>query len=177
MDALTAFFLFAALLAFDFLSAQIWLPYYFRVGLPVFFLSTGSKPPRPAAAPIPTEQMARTLEAGFRGRPQHPSIRFKALASNGIALRETLFENRGGFKYLPVMHSYIRLDPDHSRLSITGSINAYALFVIGYLVYRCLTEPSYIPVAILILVVLVISYAAQAGINQQIAREILSAWE
>lgn len=177
MDALTAFFLFAALLAFDFLSAQNWLPLYFRFGLPVFFLRAGAKPPRPAAAPIPTEQMARALEAGFKGRPQHPSIRFKALTPNGIALRETLFENRGGFKYLPVMHSYIRLDPARGRLTITGSLNAYTLFVIGYLVYRSLTEPSYIPVAILILVVLAISYAAQAGINQNIAREILSAWE
>lgn len=177
MDTLTAFFLFAALLAFDFLSAQGWLPFYYRFGLPVYFLTAGSKPPRPAAAPIPTDQAARMLEAAFKGRPQHPSIQFKALASNGIALREALFENRGGFKYLPVIHSYIRLDPSRSRLTITGSINAYALFVIGYLVYRSLTDLSFIPVAILILVVLAISYAAQAGLNSKIAREILASWE
>lgn len=177
MDPLTAFFLFAALLAFDFLSAQSWLPFYYRFGLPVFFLSAGSQPPRPAAVSIPTDQAARVLQAAFKGRPQYPSVHFKALTSNGIALREALFENRGGFKYLPVIHSYIRIDPSSSRLTITGSINAYALFVIGYLVYRSLTEPSFIPVAILILVVLAISYAAQAGINQKIAREILASWE
>lgn len=174
MDTFTAFFLFAALLAGDFLAAQTWLPVYYRFGLPVYFLSAGSKP---APAAIPSEQAARALEAAFKSRPQHPSIRFKALGSNGIALHETLFENRGGFRYLPVMHSYIRLDPARGRLNITGSINAYALFVIGFLVYRSLAEPPFIPVAILILVVLAISYAAQAGLNQQIAREVLASWE
>lgn len=177
MDTLTAFFLFAALLAFDFLSAQSWLPFYYRFGLPVFFLSAGSKPARPLNPSIPTEQMARALDATFKGRPQHPSIRFKALASNGIALREALFENRGGFKYLPVIHSYIRLDPSRSRLTITGSINAYTLFVIGYLVYRSLNDLSFIPVAILILGLLAISYVAQVSINSNISREILAMWE
>jgi hypothetical protein len=177
VEPLTAFFLFAALLAFDLLSAVNWLPLYFRIGLPVYFLTAGSKPAHPLTAPLTAEQTARMLEATFKSRPQHPSIHFKALAPGGVALREALFENRGGFRYLPVMHSTIRLDPSRSRLTITGGINAYALFVIGYLIYRSLVDTAFIPVAILILVVLALSYAAQAGINQQIAREITRSWE
>lgn len=172
MDTFTAFLIFAALIALEALASQTWLPLYFRFGIPVSVQrrSLAGSAAEPGA-------LARRLEQRFTGRPQHPSILFRPLPGNDpgaadLAFREQLFENRGGFKYLPVMHSLVRLRPERQSLIVTGYLNWYVLYILGYLVYRSLDDRSFLIVAALILFVLALSYAGQAAVNAQVAEEL-----
>jgi hypothetical protein len=118
------------------------------------------------------QETASTLQERFRGRPAHPSIQFHPLPGGALAFREKLFENRGGFKYLPVMHSTARLHPENGQIKVTGYLNLWVIFTLGYSAYRAAVEPGFVPVALLVLLVLVLSFATQAGINRQVARAL-----
>lgn len=166
MDPFYAFLLFAFLLAVDLLAGRAWFTGYYRLGIPVFFARRSWEPTQPAG------EMVESLTPVFKGRPEHPTILFKALNDRQIALREVLFENRAGGRYLPVMHSTLRLDPENKTVSVVGLINGYVLIALGYLLYRALNEPSFIPVAALIVLLLVFSYAAQATINRRILNAV-----
>lgn len=166
IDPFYAFLIFVAAAAFDILCAGAWLPVYYRFGIPLY--SRGRRLNDLTKPEIETNRLAAALSDRFRARPEHPSILFKALSEREIAAREKLFENRGGFRYLPVMHSLIRLHPERDSVAVVGYINAYVLVALVYAAYRSAQETSFIPVAVLILVVLGLSYAAQSSLNHHI---------
>jgi len=180
LDPFIAFIIFALLIVLDILAQQRWLAPYYSFGLPVSYsrkklttriwLKNGAAP-----SVVFTDAAAQDLEERFRGRPAHPSIQFHPLPGGGLAFREKLFENRGGFKYLPVMHSTARLNPERGQVSVTGYLNLWLIFTLGYVAYRVAIEPSFVPVALLALVVLLISYAAQHGLNRQVATSLSEA--
>lgn len=177
MDTFYAFLIFGLLLLLDFFAQQRWLAWYYRFGLPVFRASaplagrasSGSDSSSPAQF---GGQTPAALEAQFKARPAHPSIQFHLLPGGALAFREKLFENRGGFKYLPVIHSTARLHPQRGEVFIAGRLNLWAIFTLVYILYRSAVEPSFVPVALLALLVLVLSYGAQASINRQVLREL-----
>ena len=163
MDPFYAFLIFAGLLVAENLAAQGWLAPYFRFGLPVFFTRAALPGPLDAA------ETAQALDARFQGGPLHPTIRFKPLGPRQVALREVLFEPRGGVRYLPVMHMLVRLDPHTARATLTGYLNYWVLAALAYLLYRGLNERSFIPVAVLVLFILGFSYLMQANLGRKIA--------
>ena len=165
MDPFYTFLVFAGVLVFEQLAARMWLPAYYRFGLPIFITRRNRNQRRTAG------EMAQTLEGAFGGRAEHPTIRFRPLDERVIAIHETLFENRGGFRYFPIMHSVLQVPPEKNAIQVTGYINAYILVALVYLVYRACTETGFLPVAFLILFVLGVSYAAQSGINRRIVEE------
>lgn len=169
-DPFYAFLIFLAAAALDVLCAGVWLPVYYRFGIPLY--SRRRRLNDLAGSEIETSRLAAALSERFRARPEHPSILFKALSEREIAAREKLFENRGGIRYLPVVHSLIRLHPERESVTVMGYINAYVLVALVYAAYRSTQETSFIPVALLILVVLGLSYAAQAGLNHHILDQI-----
>lgn len=166
MDPFYAFLVFALVLALDMLAGQFWVGWYYRFGLPVL-VSRREWNPLPAAEPA-APVLAESLTPSFHGRPEHPSIRFKALSERLVAFREVLFENRGGGRYLPVMHCVLRLHPEERALSVVGYLNGYVLVALAYLVYRAWTEPSFLPVAALILVILGLSFIAQVSVSRRV---------
>lgn len=166
MEPFTAFLIFVVLVALEFLLSQNWAGVYYRFGIPVFY-RRGQ-----LAGTLSTDSLPQTLMDRFTSRPEHPSIRFKALAPGQIAFRETFFENRGGFRYLPVMHSLLRLHPEQNSFHITGYLNWYVLFILVYLVLRSLEDRTFIPVAVLVVFILALSFVAQYAINQRLVKEI-----
>lgn len=172
MDTFYAFLIFALLLVVDLFAQQRWLALYYRLGLPVFFVRAPAAKNNPLRPAQWTQETARDLEARFRGRPAHPSIQFRLLPGGALAFRERLFENRGGFKYLPVIHSTARLHPQRGQVTVTGYLNLWVIFTLGYILYRSTVEAGFLPVALLALLVLALSFAAQAGINRQVARDL-----
>jgi hypothetical protein len=169
METIIAFLIFAALLAFDLLATRAGLPVYFRFGLPVFYARRRLPESR---RPLPKSAL-KALAMRFHGRPEYPSIEFLDLANTPpvlqAAMRERLFENRAGFRFLPVMRGLARHDPTSKCAAVVGWLNLWVLFTLGYLIYRASTEASYIPVAILILFVLGVSYYVQASVYRQVA--------
>jgi hypothetical protein len=166
MDPFYAFILFAMLVALETLAAQAWLPAYFRFGIPIYVRSAA------CAVPFDPSEAAGRLQESLKSSPMHPSIRFQAFNERQLAFREALFENRGGIKYLPVMHSLIRLRPGGRALTLTGYLNWSILAALLYLVYRTLTDRSFIPVAILVLFILTLSYVFQSGANGRVIGSI-----
>jgi hypothetical protein len=171
MDTYTALIIFAGLLVLETLAAQSWAAPYFRLGIPVYFIRASLDGPLDAA------QAARALEARFTASPLHPSIRFKPIAPGQIALRERLFENRVGVRYLPVMHALVRLHPRQRLFTLTGNLNWSVLAALVYVLYRSFSDRSFLPVGLLILFFFGISYVFQAGVTARIGiaiREMLS---
>lgn len=169
MDPFIAFLIFIVAIALDLLASQTWLGPYFRFGIPIYYRRANYiYQGEPQAA-------AKALTELFHSRPAHPSIRFKVLPGKptAIAFQEAMFENRGGFKYLPVIHSLARLHPD--SVSVTGSINWYVIFTLIYLASRIPVDPSLIFIAVVVVIIFVMSYLAQAGINNRILAEIQKA--
>jgi len=162
MDPFYAFIFFAALVVLENLAAQAWAAPYFRLGIPVFFSRAA------LSGPLDEAQAAQALEARFKGGPLHPSIHFKHLAPGQIALREALFENRGGVRYLPVMHSMVRLGPQPGQAILTGCLNWWVLAALAYTGFRSAADRSFIPVALLVLFILGFSYILQAGVSRRI---------
>lgn len=162
MDPFTAFILFAILLVLENLAAQAWWPPYFRFGLPVFF----SRAALPGV--LDAAETAQALAAQFKANPLHPTIRFKPLGTHQVALREALFEPRGGVSYLPVMRLLVRLKPDAARATLTGYLNGWVLATLAYLPYRALSDRSFLPVALLVLLILGFSYLMQAGVGRKV---------
>jgi hypothetical protein len=166
MDPFYAFLIFVSLVALDFLATNTWLAAYFRFGIPVYYHREA------LTGPLESRVVAQALQERFKSSPLHPSIRFKALNERQVALREAMFENRAGVRYLPVMHSLVRLQPRDGFLTLTGYLNWYVLATLAYLIYRSLAERSFIPVALLILFVLGLSYASQASVAGQVSRAL-----
>ncbi len=174
MDSLTGFFLFAVILVLEFLAQQTWFQPYYRIGIPLLRVRS-SVHPWPADLPRDGHAVAQALAPLFGSSPEHPTLHFKAFSPQYIAFRETLFENRGGFKYLPVIHSLIHLRPDGDSttgggtLTVSGYLNIYVIFILVYLIARIRTEPSFLFVAALLLIIFGLSFATQAALNRRIA--------
>jgi len=166
MDPLIAFALFAVLLVLESLAAQRWSRPYFRLGIPIFFTRTALDQSLDAG------QAAQALNRRFTSSPHHPSIRFKSIGPNQIALREVLFENRGGIRYLPVMHSLVRLHQQQGLITLTGYLNWSILAALVYIFYRSMAERSFIPVGLLIIFILSLSYLFQAAVTGRIGQEL-----
>lgn len=166
MDPFYAFLIFAVLLVLEHLASQSWLKPYYLSGIPVFFISGRVN----AAADLTA--LAAWLTESFKSSPTHPSIFFKQIGLTQIALREALFELRAGIRYLPVMHAYIRFNPTGETFHITGYLNWSILAALVYLVYRATSDQTFFPVAILLMVVLVISYLSQVALLRQVASRL-----
>jgi hypothetical protein len=145
-------------------------------------------------------ELARALETRLQAQPGgeqtgrllHPTLQFRAIAAPSgaesdalLAFRERLFEDRPGGRYLPVMHSTARLSrsehlnlaeaPTAADVTVTGRLNWTILYVLGYLIYRGMQDTRFVPVALLIVVVLLLSYAAQNSVNAKVAQQIAAA--
>jgi hypothetical protein len=162
MDPFYAFVAFVVLVALETLASQAGLPAYFRIGLPIFIGR------RPNPNRLKAGQLAPLLAERLQVSAGHNSIRPRVLSDSEIVLQERLFENRPGGRYLPVMHSLLRLDPTRGQVTLLGFLNLYVLAAVAYAVYRSLGDRSFIPVAILIVLLLMVSYVLQAGLNQRI---------
>lgn len=167
MDPFYGFLIFAFLVFLELLLAQTWVGAYFRLGIPIAIRTRAL----PAQTGLPSgDELARRLDERFRTRPLHPSLRFKVVAPGTIAYREVLFENRSGVRYIPVMHSVLRLLPEQGRVSVTGYVNWYVIFALIYMALRIQDDSSFVIVAVLVLVVLVVSYLTQSAVNTQVAQ-------
>ncbi len=162
MDPFYAFLIFAVLLVLENLAAQSWAAPYFRLGIPVFFTRAALD------GPLPEAQAAQALEAQFKGGPLNPTVRFKPLGEGQIALREALFEPRGGIRYLPVFHALARIEPQSAQVTLTGYINVWVLAALAYMIYRAQADPGFVPVALLILFILAFSYVLQASVARRV---------
>jgi hypothetical protein len=162
MDPFYAFLIFAALVALETLAHQFALPGFFRIGLPVY-LARRAVTGRPTAA-----DLAAALANQVGPTQGLPVMHFPVLSPSEIAVQERLFENRSRGRFLPVMHSALRLDSASSRLTITGYLNLYVLAAIGYIIYRTLQDQTFLPVGLLLLALFVMSYVIQASLNQRI---------
>lgn len=170
------------LLALETWASSAWLPLYYRFGIPISVQRA-----RISASAIRPAELAQSLETRFQAQPGgaqtgrlvHPTLLFRVLpgaAGALLAFRERLFEDRPGGRYLPVMHATARLSQQDGSagvdITVTGYLNWTILYVIGYLVYRGSVEARFVPVALLISVVLLLSYAAQNSVNGKVAQQI-----
>lgn len=164
MDALAAFLIFVILLLAEFYAANAWFAPFYRFGIPIFAVKAKRAPAADLAA------AAARLSQVFKSTPRHPSILFKPIDAEHIALHENLFEHRAGIRYLPVMHTVIRYNRAANTVSLNGYLNWSILAALAFLIYRVSVDPSFIPVAILLVVVFLVSYISQAALLQQIAK-------
>ncbi len=113
----------AVLALLECIAQGLWLPTYFRRGLPVYrrrmVCAAG---PRMAALEGP-------LEEESKGRIG-PPIAFRALSDEELAFRERLAAGRL-FSYTPVMHGLARLDTLDRTVTVTGYLNWYVLAFLG----------------------------------------------
>jgi hypothetical protein len=179
MDTFYPFLGFVVVISLEMFAAYSWLGAYYRFGLPVNF--TRRQLPPDAAAPLAAAPGALIsgLVERFKSHPSYPTIQWKVISPPGkgrvdIALHEALFEPRRGFRYLPVMHSLARLDPAAGAVKVTGYISWYVLYILAYLAYSTTIDQTFIPVALLVIVIFVVSYFTQASINRMVAVEIAS---
>lgn len=171
MDPFYGFLIFAFLVFIELLLAQTWVGAYFRLGIPIAMRTLAlNSPPGQSTGDEAARALAQSLTERFSTRPLHPSLRFKAVAPSVIAYREVLFENRSGVRYIPVMHSVLRLHPEQCRITVTGYINWYVVFALVYMALRIQDDSSFAIVAVLVLVVLVVSYLTQSAVNAQVAQ-------
>lgn len=170
MDHFYAFLIFAVLVVLENMAEQSWLAPYYRLGIPIFFTR---RPLKLVASPDP-KTLAKAMETRFTTTVQHPSIRFKALPGRGLllAFHEALFENRRGVRYLPVMHSLARVDAENQRLSVIGWLDWYVMFTLGYLLVTSLADTSFIPIAVVVLLLFSISYFSQSALNRRVAEQV-----
>lgn len=135
------------------------------------------------AQPAGTQSAGAQPAEPQRHRLLHPTLQFRVLPSSSgggnvamlLAFRERLFEDRPGGRYLPILHSTARLNAAQAgsaAATVTGYLNWTILYVIGYLVYRSAVDYPFTPVALLIGVVLLLSYAAQHSVNTRVANQI-----
>lgn len=171
MSPFIAFLIFAGLVLIEMAAAHAWLPFYYLVGLPVYVRRFSVAPARTNASDS-ADLLARLNPAPIG----QPSLEQHALpAPPGwlwLALREQMFENRPGLKYLPVMRAVLRVSTADGAALLTGYLNPSGLFALGYAVYRTLGERGFTPVAILIAFVLVMSYVAQRGVFDGAAKRL-----
>jgi hypothetical protein len=157
---------------------------YYRFGIPVMItrkrLVLGAI--NPAALDAETfapGKLAKSLGEVFKATPNYPSIQFKALATRkkahvDIALHESLFEPRTGFRYLPVTHSLARLRLDKGEVTVTGYVNWYVLFVLVYLVLNTLLDQSFIFIAIIVVIIFGVSLFFQKTVAGLVTERINS---
>ena len=162
MDPLYAFLIFAALVILETLAHQFAVPGFFRIGLPVFF----ARRSRPGT--VTANDLATALATQVDPAQGLPILHFLVLSPSEIAVQERLFENRARGRFLPVMHSTLRVDSAGSQLTLTGYLNLYVLAAIAYIIYRAMQDQSFLPVGLLLLALFVISYVVQASLNQRI---------
>lgn len=162
MDHIYAFAIFALLVILDLVSMQNWLRPYFRLGIPVYIKRTTFQ------AGSFSETTAQALKQQFEQQPQHPSIRFKVISPVWLAWSETMFENRGGFKYMPVMHSSAFLNPQTNTLTVTGLVNWYIVFIILYLGASIPSDFTYGMIAVILLIIFALAYSVQKNINRDV---------
>ncbi len=189
MDHFYAFLTFAVILALEWLARETWLAVYYRIGIPVNIIRGGAQgkaPGQAAASPVEADgtgslkNLAAALDERFKNRPGPPALpalpalRFKLLSGGAIAFRETLFNARGGPRYFPVMHSFIKIDPGRGDARVTGWLNWYVVFLLVYLVLNSIADQSFLFVAVLVLVLFGLSYAAQAAVNRAALEEVRS---
>ena len=142
------------------MASTNWFGAYFSFGLPIYLRRLDSRAAEPSA---------QALEQRLLNRPGTPRLHFKTLSPHLVAFREAFFESGNSVRYLPVMHSALSFDPNGDAMTITGYVNWYVLFILVYMLLRALEEPDFILVAVLILVVLGLSYMMQWGVNQAVA--------
>lgn len=185
MDHFYAFMAFVVIFSLEMFAAYSWLAAYYRFGLPVFLTRRGLEQDPGSPLRVVPWALAKSLAEGFKNHPTYPTIQCQAIAPAGqlkgpvserteIALHEAMFEPRRGFRYLPVMHSLARLDLARGRVTVSGYIDWYVLFILVYLVVTTAADRSFIPVALLVLVIFVVSYFTQAAIDRAAAEKLAS---
>ncbi len=162
MESLSAFIIIAGLFFLERFAVQAWMAAYFRFGILAYYRKA-HHPSIPGAS-----QAAANLSPRFTASMLHPSIEFKAVRPGLVALREKLFENRGGVRYLPVMHAALRFHENGSKVSVTGFFNLWVIAVLVYLFYQGSRDPSFVPVALLVGFILAVSFAFQAALYGRI---------
>lgn len=165
MDPFYAFLVFAVIFAFEQLASRLWVYFYYRYGIPIFFRATPEA--KPISKPLPAN-LVEILSKKFTSGPLHPSLEFKTLRTGVVAMREKPFEHRGGVRYIPVAHTIIHQNQTNKRVSVIGYINWTTLAILVYLVLRISYDQSFTPVALMILFVLGLSFLVQIHIFNQI---------
>lgn len=166
MDPFYAFLIFILLLALDIFASQTWLGAYYRFGIPIYIRRVRPK------SPLDPAHLISALEASFKSSPLNPSLRFRPVGGNAIAMRESLFENRTGLRYLPVFHTTLFDSADGSQTTITGFLNWYVLGTLLYIIYRTIGDSTYGVVAVLVVVIFLISYAGQMSVANRVGKAI-----
>ncbi len=187
MDHFYAFLIFAVLIILEQMARAAWLPIYYRLGIPVNLtrmpLAREATPTgKPAAEDLSPVSLEKALQERFKNNPHYSTIRFKSLTSKQaeaksfqpleIAFHETPFEARRGLRYLPVMHSRARIDGGRGLVTVIGFIDWYVIFTMVYLALTVLEDRSFIPVAVLVLLVLGLSYFGQSAVNRHVAERL-----
>ena len=172
IDLFYAFLAFAVLISLELLATLTWFGPYYRIGVPVVIRRRALAQPQDAAVLTPP------LNTHFINQPLHPSIQFHVLDAATLAFRERFFENRGGFKYLPVLHSLVMLDPKPApgapggSAAVIGYVDWYVIYILIYMLIRSMQDDSFAIVAILVLFVLALSLITQLNISAKVADEI-----
>lgn len=164
MDPFIALLLFAVLLTGETLASHFFVPAYFQFGIPVYMSSGSLKEHQDR------NEWSNHLNQVFQGNPVHPSIKFRPVLTDTLAAREAIFENRAGGRYLPVMHLTIRFNSSRAKFTLTGYLNWSILAAAVYMVYRTLDERSFLPVAILVSLLFVVSYSLQTGLYHRVVQ-------
>jgi hypothetical protein len=188
MDTFYSFLIFALLLVLEQFAVHSWLAVYYRLGIPIFIIRKQHNSNATSQEDITSDEfspreLAKKLAVAFAARPDHPSIKFKALATKNkthreIAFHESLFESRPGFRYLPVTHSLARMKLERCEVSVTAYLDWYVLFVLVYLAQAAFQDRSFIIIAVVVLFIFTISLLSQRAVDKTVAEKISSIlWE
>jgi hypothetical protein len=114
------------------LASIMWLPMYFRVGLPVLRLSF----PLPAGVrDLPWQSsLADSSKSNWTG-----DMVFRQLSDGEMAFREAEV-GIALIRYLPAMHGVLRFWPEQQRGEIVGLANVSSLLLIGFVVVAAPAE-------------------------------------
>ncbi len=175
MDPFYSFLAFALILAVELMATQSWLALYFRIGIPVY--AARRKLAQDIAAPegLDAGRLAKSLDENFKNRPGMPAARFKPIAgglSTSLAFHETLFDPHSRSRYLPVMHSLVRIHPLRGMVTVTGYLNWYVLFILVYLVFSTIADRTFVFVDVVVVLILALSYIAQGTLDGMVAKEV-----
>jgi hypothetical protein len=102
------------------LSAR-WLPFYFKVGIPVYKRILVVQP---GISRIPT---AGEVEAALPESGKSAPILVRRIDDNSFAFREKLFYF--GIVYSPIMHGYMKCNPTTGKIITRGYLNWYILLL------------------------------------------------
>lgn len=173
MDTFTAFLIIVTLFFLERLAMNSWLGAYFRFGIPIYH-RTARRENLAGAGSTAANTAAADLSSRFLSSPLHPSVEFKDVRPNLVALREKFFENRAGARYLPVMHAALGWQDAPARVSLTGYLNWWVIAVVLYLFYQGTRELSFVPVAVLLGILFFLSYFLQADLFSKVFAAVTS---